>query len=60
MAATRRSRSTAATGRPATFIAASNEPEAIERIKGDHPSALLIKPILPGRQARWRTPSTGP
>ena len=30
---------------PVIFITASNEPETIERIRQDHPTALLIKPV---------------
>lgn len=33
------------------FITGSNEPETRERIALDHPSALLIKPILPNQLA---------
>ncbi|MGC2856938.1 response regulator [Novispirillum sp. DQ9] len=32
---------------PIIFITGSNEPETRSRICEDHPSALLIKPILP-------------
>lgn len=34
---------------PVIFITGSNEPKTIERIKQDHPSALLIKPVAPAR-----------
>lgn len=30
------------------FITGSNEPPMIERIEGDHPYRILIKPISPG------------
>ncbi|MGD1878348.1 MAG: response regulator [Kiloniellaceae bacterium] len=31
---------------PTVYVTGSQEPETIERIKADHPSAILIKPVL--------------
>jgi DNA-binding NarL/FixJ family response regulator len=32
---------------PIVYVTGSREPETVARIRGDHPTALLFKPVLP-------------